>query len=101
MLIYRLLLSPFILIYGIFMTMAGFLFPIPLLMCITMTHLVYYPFILLLNKAGSNITAEEPFINIANNYPLGYIVTITIPVWGMFAIVVYYVKTGKVWGVEE
>ena len=94
----RIILSPFILIWGIFLTAAMMVFPIPLLCGITLFHLIGYPFMLLFNIAGAEIEIPEPFINdVSKSYLIGYILTITIPLWGMFAIVVHFILTGKVW----
>ena len=94
----RILLSPFILIWGIFLTAAMMLFPMPLLCGITLFHLIGYPFMLLFNMAGAEIEIPDPFVNdVSKSYLIGYILTITIPIWGMFAIVGHFILTGKVW----
>ena len=78
------------------------IFPIPLLCGITLIHLIVYPFILLFNLAGAEIEIPEPFVNVVSkSYLIGYILTITIPIWGMFAIVVHFILIGKVWTGEE
>jgi hypothetical protein len=52
------------------------------------------------NNAGAEIEIPDPFINETKSTLVNYILTITIPIWGMFAMVVYFVKTGKVWSGE-
>lgn len=94
----RILLSPIILVWGFVLTCCLMVFPIPLLCGITFFQLIAYPFILLFNVAGAEIEIPEPFVNdVSKSYLVGYLLTLTLPVWGMFAITVYFLLTGKVW----
>ena len=70
----RVLLSPFIFLWGCFMLAAGTLFPLPLLVGISLYGLLLEPFIWLLRKSGYNINGIEPFIDdTGNNLCLGCI----------------------------
>jgi uncharacterized Tic20 family protein len=93
----RILLFPFIFLWGIFMLAAGTLFPLPLLVIISFYGLLLEPFIWLLRKSGSKINGIEPFIDDTGNNALGHFLGLTIYVWGAFAIVYVYLKDGTVW----
>jgi hypothetical protein len=93
----RVLLSPFIFLWGCFMLAAGTLFPLPFLVIISFYGLLLEPFIWLLRKSGSKINGIEPFINVRGNNALGHLLGLTIYVWGSFAIVYVYLKDGTVW----
>ena len=99
-LLIRILLSPFVLFWGLLMTCAMMFFPLTLLCVVTLIHLIAYLFIIMFNNAGAEIEIPDPFINETKSTLVNYILTITIPIWGMFAMVVYFVKTGKVWSGE-
>ncbi len=93
----RVLLSPFIFIWGLFMLAAGTLFPITFLVMISFVGLLLEPFIWLLKKSGSNINGIEPFIDNTGNNALGHFLGLTIHIWGAFAVVYVYLKDGTVW----
>ena len=93
----RVILSPFIFLWGCFMLAAGTLFPLPLLVGISLFGLLLEPFIFLLRKSGSNINGIEPFIDNTRNNALGHFLGLTIYIWGAFAVVYFYLKDGTVW----
>jgi hypothetical protein len=91
----RVVLSPLVFICGVILTCVLIVFPLPILCGITFFQLIVYPFIVLLNKAGSEIEIPEPFIDTTNNTLINYVLTITLPLWLAFAVVVYFIITGK------
>ena len=93
----RVILSAFIFLWGCFMLAAGTLFPLPLLVGISLFGLLLEPFIFLLRKSGSNINGIEPFIDNTRNNALGHFLGLTIYIWGAFAVVYFYLKDGTVW----
>lgn len=94
----RIILSPIVLLIYAFITCVLFFFPIPMLCGITFFQLIAYPFILLFNICGSEIEAPEPFVNVLpESYLVGYLLTITIPIWGMFFLTVLFIINGKIW----
>ena len=93
----RVILSPFIFLWGCFILAAGTLFPLPLLVMISFYGLLLEPFIWLLKKSGSNINGIKPIIDNTGNNALGHFLVLTIYVWGAFAIVYIYLKDGTVW----
>jgi hypothetical protein len=96
----RVLLSPFIFLWGLFMLAVGTVFPITLLVMISFVGLLLEPFVWLLKKSGSNINGIEPFIDDTGNNALGHFLGLTIHIWGAFAVVYIYLKDGTVWSVE-
>ena len=58
----RILLSPFIFLWGIFLLAAGTLFPLPLLVMISFFGFLLEPFIYLFRLSGSKINGIDPFI---------------------------------------
>ena len=93
----RVILSPFIFLWGLFMLAVGTLFPLPLLVMISFCGLLLEPFIWLLQKSGSKINGIEPFIDNTGNNALGHFLGFTIYIWGAFAIVYVYLEDGTVW----
>lgn len=94
--IFRILLSPFIFIWGLFLLAAGTLFPLPFLIGVSFFGLLLEPFVWLFKKSGSKINGIEPFIDNSNNNVLGHFLGLTIYIWGAFAVTYYYIKTGKI-----
>jgi hypothetical protein len=103
----RIILSPFIFLWGCFMLFAGTLFPLPLLVCFSFGGFISIPFVWLLKQSGSDIDYMDPFFNecgdsdwgeedkayiVAGNHFLG----ITIYFWGAFVVTYDYIKTGEV-----
>lgn len=93
----RVILSPFIFLWGCFMLLVGTLFPLPILVIMSFYGLLLEPFIWLLKKSGSNINGIETFIDNTGNNALGHFLGLTIYVWGAFAVVYVYLKDGTVW----
>jgi hypothetical protein len=96
----RILLSPFIFLWGIFMLAAGTLFPLPLLIMFSFIGFLIEPFIYLFRLSGSEINGIDPFIPTKYTM-LSHLLGLTIYIWGAPAIVVNYVLTGEVWSGEE
>ena len=95
-LILRICLSPIAFAWGVFVTMAGMLFPIPLIMMASSAALLLQPFVYLLNLGGANIIPIEPFL-FEDNPIFGHIVCLTLPLWFPFYLTILYVKEGVFW----
>ena len=92
----RILLSPFVFLWGIFILAAGTLFPIPLLVIFSFIGFIIEPFIYLFRLSGSKINGIEPFIP-TKYIMLSHLLGVTIYIWGAPAIVINYILTGEVW----
>ena len=98
----RIILSPFIFLWGIFLLAAGTLFPVPLLVLISMYGLICTPFIWLIKKSKTNIKYPEPFLSKYGDYEneknimRDHLFGATIYLWGAFAVVYNYIKTGEI-----
>ena len=92
----RVILSPFIFLWGCFILAVGTLFPLTLLVLISFCGLLSEPFIWLFKKSGSNINGIEPFFDDTGNNALGHFLGLTIYVWGAFAVVYVYLKDGTI-----
>lgn len=92
----RILLSPFIFLWGIFMLAAGTLFPLPLLVIFSFIGFLLESFIYLFRLSGSEINGIEPFIPTKYTM-LSHLLGLTIYIWGAPAIAVNYILTGEVW----
>ena len=79
------------------MLFAGTLFPLQILVFMCFMGLIGTPIVWLLKKAGSKIEYPEPMINVLDNLMLSHLAGTTIHLWGAFAIVYHYLKTGEVW----
>lgn len=92
----RIILSPLIFIWGCILLAAGTLFPIPLLMLISLCGLLLEPFIWLLRKSGSNIEGIEPFIELTESKMINHFIGLTIYIWGAFSVAYIYIKDGEI-----
>lgn len=92
----RILLSPFVFLWGIFILAAGTLFPLPLLIMYSFIGFFTEPFIYLFQLSGSEIGRIEPFI-LTKYTMLSHLLGLTIYIWGVPAIVINYILTGKIW----
>jgi hypothetical protein len=98
----RLLLSPLLFLWGCFLLAAGTLFPLPLLVMISVGGMISIPFVWLLRKSGSEINYPEPFICNYNDFEKeknifrDHFFGATIYLWGAFAVAYHYVKTGEI-----
>ena len=98
----RLLLSPLLFLWGCLLLAAGTLFPLPLLVMISVGGMISVPFVWILRKSGSEINYIEPFICDYNDFEKeknifrDHFFGATIYFWGAFAVAYYYVKTGEI-----
>lgn len=97
----RIILSPFILIWGVFFTAAMCLFPIPLVMGFSFIGLISQPFIYLLRKGGTKIKYCEPFLNendhrLFKNYFIANLIGILLPIILPFLIMIIYIIENKI-----
>jgi len=93
----RILLSPFIFIYGLFLICAGMLFPLTMIVFLSLIMIVAHPFIWLINKSINNKIEEmESLLNITSNNFINNLLTVTIPIWGAFYVVYIYIKDGEI-----
>lgn len=90
----RVLLSPLILIFYIFLTGLMMLFPLAILIVfISFFGLILEFTAYILSKGGTEIKRIDPFINHHNNI-IGHFLGITIIFWGSFYATYIYVKHG-------
>lgn len=95
-LILRIILSPFIFLYGIFLLAAGTLFPLPLLVVLSFYGLISIPIIWLLNKSGVEVNQmDNAFISYSNSQALNHFLGLTIYFWGAFYVVYMFIKKGE------
>lgn len=99
--ILRIILSPLIFIWGILMLMVGSLFPLPLLVTMSIVGVISTPFTWLLRQSGSSMEYMEPFICDSENENIkmimwGHFLGMTIYFWGAPAIVYQYITTGEI-----
>lgn len=99
----RIALSPFIFIWGLIVLAVGSLFAIlPILVVLSVLGLLATPIIALMIKSGSSINYPEPFLTKGDDYDNNknimrdHFFGTTIHLWGAFAIMIYYIKTGEV-----
>ena len=97
----RILLSPFIFIWGVFFTAAMCLFPIPLIMGCSLIGLISQPFIYLIKKGGTEIKYCEPFLNendckLFKSYFIANLIGILSPIILPFAIMIIYIMEGEI-----
>ena len=96
----RLILSPFIFIWGLFLLAAGTFFPVSFLVILSFFGFIIEPFIFLLRLSGADINGIEPLISTKYTM-LSHLIGITIYVWGAPAITVNYILTGEIWTGED
>lgn len=98
----RIALSPFLFLWGVFILMAGTLFPLPLLVVFSVGGLIGTPFVWLLRKSGTDIKYPEPFMTKGEDYEneknimRDHFFGATIYVWGAFVVAYHYIKTGEI-----
>ena len=91
----RVILSPFLFCWALFLLAAATLFPLPILVAFSFFGLILEPFIWLLRKSGSKINNIEAFCNGKYHNAIGHFLGMTIYIWSPFAIVYLYVKKGE------
>ena len=95
--IIRIILSPFILLYGYFMLAAGtaLAFPFVFIVMLSLIGFISQPFVYLFRLGGTNLEGIESFID-AENPIRGHFLGMTIHIWLSYYIVYEYIKTGKI-----
>ena len=98
--IQRLFTSPFIFIYGIFITFALTFFPLGIVTIIGLNNLITFPFVYL-TGVYSKLKYEDCFIFITYKSKLksvfiNNLLCLTVIVWLPFFITFDYIKTGEV-----
>jgi hypothetical protein len=105
--IVRILLSPFIFLWGCFMLAAGTFFPLCILVPMSIYGVLFSPFIWIFRKTGSNIKNFEPFMSDGDDYENNRNITrdhfygATIHIWGAFAVAYTYISTGKIFTLDD
>lgn len=99
----RVLLSPLIFIWGIFVLCAATFFPLPIIVIVSGVGIITIPLVWIFNKVGSNLKNIVPFMSKYDDFEKGknifrdHFFGLTIYFWGAFAIMFYFIKTGKIW----
>jgi hypothetical protein len=96
----RVLLSPFIFLWGLILLLAGSLFPITLLVLISFICLLLEPFIWIFKKIDVNITSIEPFFDITKNNAINHFIAISIHIWGAFYVSYIFIKEGTIFSFD-
>jgi len=93
----RILLSPFIAIWGLMLLIAFTFFPILIgIVWASFIGLISEPFIYLLKLGGTKINPILPFSS-GEYRILSYLLGLTVYVWAIPAIVINYLTMGEVW----
>ena len=95
-LLIRIILSPIIFLWAMFLLAALTLFPLPLLVWLSFVGLILHPFTWLLNKSGSDVETFDPLFNFSRYDWINHLLGFTVYLWSPFAIVYMYIKTGEV-----
>jgi len=93
--ILRIVLSPFIFIYGILMTLVFSIFPFSLITILGIIFCFICPFIWLYRKTGNNIEYPKGIIH-TRYYFINYMLVSTICIWFPFWIVFNFIKRGEI-----
>lgn len=102
----RLLLSPFIFLWGVFMLAAFTLFPLPLIVLLSLFGIISIPFVWAFRKSGSKIKYMEPFLTNYEDFEQeknifkNHLLMSTIYIWGAFYVAYLYIKTGEIYNPE-
>ena len=106
----RILLSPFIFLYGIFLLIAYTMFGLPIPVIYSLFALLSTPTFFSLRKSGVIINYPTPFISHFNNTMSenhillsnigNHFITTTIYLWGAFFVTYHYIKTAKIIKIE-
>lgn len=103
----RIVLSPFIFLWGVFILAAGSIFPIPLIVMFSFFGVIATPFIWVLRQSGSDISYIGVFTPFSSNEDsflnamAGSVLGLTIYFWLPFAAVYLYVKSGEIILINE
>lgn len=105
---YRIILSPIIFLWGVFILIALSLIPIAWMVVIySLVGMLSTPIIYLLKIGGSDIEFTRPvvldfsvFENNKNVF-LMHFIGFTIQIWGAFAITYHYIKTGEIYFIDQ
>ncbi len=92
-LLLRVILSPFIFLYGCILLIAFTFFPLPLLVLYSIIGIAFNPFIWLLRKSGVEIDSIAPFFNYPNRSKIiGHFIGLTVYIWSPFFMAYWYIK---------
>jgi len=97
------LLSPLVFLWGCFLLSALTLFPLGVLVLISVFSLISMPFIWLFKKAGSNVEYPTPFLSDFSSTQteidifVDHFLGATIHLWGAFYVAFHFVKTGEIY----
>ena len=102
----RLLLSPLLFLWGVFMLATGTLFPLPLLIIFSVGGMISVPFVWILRKSGAEVGYIEPFFcnyedfEKEKNIFRDHFLMASIYLWGAFYVTYLYIKTGEIYNPE-
>jgi hypothetical protein len=100
-LILRIILSPLILLWGVFILFALTLIPIiPGIIIFGILGFITEPFIYLFQLEGTYIKGVDPFFPTKYTM-LSHFLGITVYIWGAPAIAINYIITGEIWNGDE
>ena len=92
-LLLRVILSPFIFLYGCILLIAFTFFPLPMLVLLSIIGIVCEPFIWLLRVSGVEVESIEPFFDYPNQSKMiGHFIGLTIYIWSPFFMVYWFIK---------
>lgn len=94
--IIRFLLSPFIIVYGIFLLFAGTIFPLVLVTIISGMGFFLEFFILLFKASDTEITGWYPLITYTENNAINHLLGATIYIWLIPYMVWLFITTGQI-----
>ncbi|MDI9862237.1 hypothetical protein [Flectobacillus roseus] len=97
-LLLRVILSPFIFLYGCILLIAFTFFPLPMLVLLSIVGIVCEPFIWLLRVSGVEVESIEPFFDYPNQSKMiGHFIGLTIYIWSPFFIAYWFIKYAVVY----
>ena len=92
-LLLRVILSPFIFLYGCILLIAFTFYPLPLLVLYSIIGIAFNPFIWLLRVSGVEIESISPFFNYPNRSKMfGHFIGLTVYIWSPFFMAYWYIK---------
>lgn len=98
--IIRILLSPFIFMWGVFLLAALTFFPLSLIVPLSILGFIGTPFVWLLKQGGTDIAYPESLVGKGGSMSavMGeHLLVSTIHLWGAFYVTYLYLKTGEVY----
>lgn len=92
----RIVLSPLVFLWGVFLVLAMSLFPLTILVLFSWFAMIACPIIWLLNASGATIKYPEPLTNATQYVFINHFIWATSHVWAPFYIAWEYIKTGRI-----